>query len=66
MLRQGAEVGIVGGKDGDAQIDLGGEHRRQRDVAPSQVGSEVDEAVGPPGDADDGDADAGQGVLRRE
>ena len=66
MLRQGAEVGIVGGQDRDAEIDLGGEHGRERDVAPSQVGSEVDEAVGPPGDADDGDADAGQGVFRRE
>ena len=63
MLRQGTEVGIIGGEDRDAEIDLGGEHGRERDVAPSQVGGEVDEAVGPSRDADDGDADAGQGVC---
>ncbi len=66
MLRQRSEVGIVGREDGNVEVDLGGEHRRERDVAPSQVGSQVDEPVGPPGDPDDGDADARQGVLRRE
>ncbi len=45
MLREGPEIGLVGREDGNAQTEVGREHLRERNVAPPQVGSEVDEAV---------------------
>ena len=66
VLGERPEVRLVRSEDRDGQVELGGEHRREWDVAPSEVRGEVHEPVGPPRDPHDGNADADQDALGRQ
>ena len=66
VFAEGAEVGLVGDRHRDAEAEARRQQVAERHVAPTEIGGEVDESVGRPGDADDGDADPGEAMLLRE
>ena len=60
IFGESAEIGFVGHEDRMAQPEDGSEHLTEGNVPPAEVGGELDETVGSPGDPGDAHSDPGE------